>query len=842
MSAQQPRELPLSGQIHTTLRNVGRWIRDRPVSSTIAGLILLAAIVERVLRTTRVGVMWSMGTGYEPVLNEGHWWSPLTAAFFTSSALELVVSLILAVIVLGLAERMLGTWRTIFAFLVTAIIGPLAGIGLQLLGTGIKEFWSRHVIESVVLDPTIAIVGTLMAASATASVLWRRRIRIITMLVLLVFLLYSGQPGDLYRLLAGVAGLILGLTMRHEKHLIRWVRSSAHETRVLTAAVVAITAIGPVIAFLSSSRFGLLAPIAVLVGNQAPDAGHGRGRCDAFAITTHCIRDLTLQRINSPGAILVSILPLVLLVLAAYGLLHGRRFALWLAVIVNGALGALAAFYFGLLPVIGLPYVIHRPSAASWETSFGLLMAALLPLSIAVTLIIVRKRFAMLTSRAVIRRYLVIVTATAIGLAVLYVVGGLLVRDTAFTESVSVSDLLSDVVERFIPVSFLERNAYTFFPSTVVGRFLYYGIGPIFWTVVILAAIRPLSASQTTEQSGAPDRVWSLLKAGGGGSLAFMATWPGNSYWFNAEGDVGVAYRVVGRIALTLGAPFGPGESQNSAIDEFALFCDEHDWVPVFYSIDAAFEEKFRSMGWSHMVVAEDTVLRPASWDTTGKKWQDVRSAVNRAERAGVTSTWTNFAALPTTVSAQITEISEQWVSEKGLPEMGFTLGSLDELRDPNVAILLATDGSGRVQAITSWLPTWRNGVIVGWTLDFMRRAPGSMPGVTEFLIAEAATRMRDAGIEFLSLSGAPLAHTATTPSDASGIDRVLAYLSTSLEPVYGFRSLLNFKRKFQPEFHPLLMAYPDPAVLPAIGIALTRAYMPTLSLRQAASLMAKRG
>ena len=71
MSAQQPRELPLSGQIHTTLRNVGRWIRDRPVSSTIAGLILLAAIVERVLRTTRVGVMWSMGTGYEPVLDEG---------------------------------------------------------------------------------------------------------------------------------------------------------------------------------------------------------------------------------------------------------------------------------------------------------------------------------------------------------------------------------------------------------------------------------------------------------------------------------------------------------------------------------------------------------------------------------------------------------------------------------------------------------------------------------------------------------------------------------------------------------------------------------------------------
>ena len=41
-------------------------------------------------------------------------------------------------------------------------------------------------------------------------------------------------------------------------------------------------------------------------------------------------------------------------------------------------------------------------------------------------------------------------------------------------------------------------------------------------------------------------------------------------------------------------------------------------------------------------------------------------------------------------------------------------------------------------------------------------------------------------------------------------MDRVLGYLSSSLEPVYGFRSLLKFKQKFQPELHPLIMAYPE--------------------------------
>ena len=69
-------------------------------------------------------------------------------------------------------------------------------------------------------------------------------------------------------------------------------------------------------------------------------------------------------------------------------------------------------------------------------------------------------------------------------------------------------------------------------------------------------------------------------------------------------------------------------------------------------------------------------------------------------------------------------------------------------------------------------------------------------------------------------------------------MDRVLGYLSSSLEPVYGFRSLLNFKKKFQPEFRPLIMAYPDRVALPRIGVALVRAYLPGISVVQSASLV----
>ncbi|MEO7017844.1 MAG: DUF2156 domain-containing protein, partial [Leifsonia sp.] len=365
-------------------------------------------------------------------------------------------------------------------------------------------------------------------------------------------------------------------------------------------------------------------------------------------------------------------------------------------------------------------------------------------------------------------------------------------------------------------------------------------VGTVFWLVVILAAIPVVRGRAFRRGLGDAGRVRDLLRRGGGDAISFMATWPGNSYWYDPADGRAIAYRVVGRIAITTGGPFGGPPPHQRSIDRFARFCDDNGWMPVFYSVEADLQPFFADMGWSTMVVAEETVIRPKQWATSGKKWQDVRTSINRAQRAGIRAEWTTFAALPLSAAVQLSDISEEWVAEKDLPEMGFTLGGLDELRDPAVRLMLAVDEHGRIEGVTSWLPTYRDGTVIGWTLDFMRRRPDSINGVMEFLIAESATRMRADGIEFMSLSAAPLAHTAadTDQGELTGMDRILGFLSTSLEPVYGFRSLLKFKRKFQPELHPLIMAYPDPVALPAIGVALARAYLPQLSVRHAANIV----
>ena len=137
-------------------------------------------------------------------------------------------------------------------------------------------------------------------------------------------------------------------------------------------------------------------------------------------------------------------------------------------------------------------------------------------------------------------------------------------------------------------------------------------------------------------------------------------------------------------------------------------------------------------------------------------------------------------------------------------------------------------------------MPVWREGRLIGRTLDFMRRADGAMPGVMEFAIASAALHMKEQGLEVMSLSGAPLAQTVDGgDADADpGITRLLGWLSRVLEPAYGFTSLFRFKSKFNPRYETIYMAYADPAQLPRIGMAIGNAYLPQATPKEYLALM----
>ncbi|MEW1954117.1 DUF2156 domain-containing protein [Terrabacter sp. NPDC080008] len=337
------------------------------------------------------------------------------------------------------------------------------------------------------------------------------------------------------------------------------------------------------------------------------------------------------------------------------------------------------------------------------------------------------------------------------------------------------------------------------------------------------------------------DVVTTLLRTHGGTTLSWMGMWPDNR-WFILHGPDGaptgyVAFQLHRGTAIALGDPVAADPATRAAV--LQAFVDDQEGAGhqvCCFSVTREVADWGRAHGWRDVVVAEEAVIDLAGLEFTGRSWQSVRTALNRAEKERVAYLEGRLAELPRSLVSQVRAISELWVADKALPEMGFTLGGVDEALDPATRVGLAVDASGTVQGVTSWLPVYSaGGVVRGWTLDLMRRLPDGFRPVTEFLIASACLSFREQGAEVVSLSGAPLAHAGSGSIDQATLERLLDRLGTAMEPLYGFRSLEIFKQKFRPRHEPVHLVFGDEAALPRIGLALTAAYLPGASVRELA-------
>jgi lysylphosphatidylglycerol synthetase-like protein (DUF2156 family) len=315
----------------------------------------------------------------------------------------------------------------------------------------------------------------------------------------------------------------------------------------------------------------------------------------------------------------------------------------------------------------------------------------------------------------------------------------------------------------------------------------------------------------------------------GGGTLSWMTTWEGNRY--AGVSDSIVAFQNRSGVALVLADPIGPADDARPAVSAFIESAERAGLVPCFFSAG----ERTRSAvpdGWRSIVVADDTIVDLPGLEFTGKAWNAVRTSMNRAGREEMTFRLTRLMDEPWGIRAQLRAISESWVGDKGLPEMSFTLGTLVEAEDSEVRLALAISPAGDVDGFLSWLPVYGSeGVVEGWTLDLMRRREGGFGPVMEFLIGSSARAFSEEGAQIMSLSGAPLAH--DYPPDAGIIADLSGKLAEALEPVYGFQSLHRFKEKFHPRYETMYLLYRDESDLTRIGLALTRAFLPTATLRQ---------
>jgi phosphatidylglycerol lysyltransferase len=783
---------------------------------------------------------------------------PVSITFISGDHIQFLINVMIAAGLVAIGELLMGSRRVIGVFIIGGIIGISAGSGVQFILYLAGDFWSLGTAPREILDPIAPALAVALAGSAFATRLWRRRIRVVLLGLTILFASYASTPADLYRLSCAIVGLCIGMLMvRGGAVQIPDVSPRVSRRRFL-ATITTITALGPLLALLRPSG---LSPLSVISSIATGDLINPQSVLETCGLGSRiaCERGLLVISNHGPGMTALSFVPVALILLAAWGLARGRRFGMVLAIFVNVILGAIALISLNIPALINTLIATEGNAPQLPEFALAVALAVLLPFAVAILLFFNRRVFGVKAPRRVIRRFVIEVVAA---FSIIYTT--LVVWSAVFAAPANFSPTplyyLFGAFKRFLPGRMLDQPRALIMPRDDFGSFVYQWGGLIFWIVFILASIRVLASTHPASTETRQARLFELIKRGGS-SMSYMTLWPGNSYWFSDDGEAAVTYRVIRGIALTLGEPLcKPGE-ELQRIHEFAAYCDSHHWIPVFYSVHEPVLPAFESIGWQSAPVGQESHLVLADIDIASKEWQKVRHAHNRAGREEVTAIWTNWGDLPHNQQRQVEQISQSWASTRSIPEMGFTLGTAAQLRDSNVGLMLAVDANEKIHGITSWLPVYRDGNIVGWTLDFMRRSDDAFPGVMEFLIGATALKMKAEGLEELSLSGVPLVRKPRQPLEGeerdpitgpittvvlareaadqpkTALDRLQAFLSKRLEPAYGFASLMFFKSKFHPRYETLYMAYPDPVALPQIARAIGRAYLPDITTRSALKL-----
>ena len=806
------------------------WLAGAPLSVG-AALLLLATRLAASARPDAGAVL-----AVSPV-DPGRAWTLLTGLAWTGTWGTLGGALLLVLTAGALAERLLGPVRLLAAGWASATLGVLAVQAVEPALETLDRRWAAHLDQALLGTGGAFVLGALVAASARMDPLWRRRTRTVVLVTLATVVGFGGGAGELVALVAALAGWALGALAWRRGAPDRSLVGTRHDARALVSLVVLAVTAGTLLSAFSTFPVGPLAAARYGVDPQLMDAATISALCADPHTVHQCAQATYAARTRGLGPTVLALMPLVLQLVLADGLRRGRR----VAALGTAALQLLAALL-AVAHLVVVWWTVRTSAASAGPLGLGahgvpaarLGVPALVPLALGVLVLANGRAFRVATRPRPLRRAALVVALVLTATFALMLGFGVTVDDQ-FVPEATVSALAADFGVRLLPSGALALLTPTLEPWTPLAVSIVEWSPILVWAAATLALREALAGPPLTGR-GQPDILAALIRSRGAGTLGWMLTWPGRDVWLAEDGAAGVAYRAGSRVALTVTDPACSAADLDAAVVGFATFAAQQSLTPALYSVHAPVARAARRLGWTTVQVAEEAILDLPTLAFTGKAFQDVRTALNRAAREGIRAEWTTYRDCSSAEREQVRAIGAAWSAARALPEMGFTLGGLREMRDPETRLLLALDGDETVHGVTSWLPVYRDGVLVGRTLDVMWRRDGGFHSSVEFLIARAALDLKDEGLEFLSLSGAPLARGgAGTQAPTSRLDPVLAVLGSMLEPVYGFRSLLAFKKKFGPRFEPLYLAVPDIMEAPAVGLAIARAYLPDLTAAEAA-------
>ncbi len=275
---------------------------------------------------------------------------------------------------------------------------------------------------------------------------------------------------------------------------------------------------------------------------------------------------------------------------------------------------------------------------------------------------------------------------------------------------------------------------------------------------------------------------------------------------FSPSGNSFLMFGRQGRSWIGLFGPFGDPRETPDLVWQFIEAAAAHGGRAAFYQVRPASLPMYLDCGLLAFKLGEHAHVPLRDFNLKGARRADLRSAVNRASREGLTFEVLAPAQVPAALPA-LQVVSDAWLAEQRTREKGFSVGSFDATYLSQLPVAVVRQ-AGTIVAFANLLVT---GAHQEASVDLMRYSPLAPPGTMDFLFAQILLHLQAEGYERFGLGMAPMAGMAERRR-APRWQRIGRLLFEHGERFYNFRGLHRFKDKFDPVWEPRYLVAPGGA------------------------------
>lgn len=271
----------------------------------------------------------------------------------------------------------------------------------------------------------------------------------------------------------------------------------------------------------------------------------------------------------------------------------------------------------------------------------------------------------------------------------------------------------------------------------------------------------------------------------------------------NAEKTAMISYGIRGPSWVAASDPVGPREDALQIAWDFFELCKSGDNWPVFFTADKEWLDVYSEMGLEVTKIAQEARVDLRTFDVQSAHRKEFGETLERFEQENIA-----FRVIqPPDVNDQlplIRRISDIWLKDKNLDELGFSIPYFSEDRVKDFPVGIAERNGEAIGFATIWPSVEQREVAVG----LLRYLPDLPAGIIEYLFINAMNWGKAQGFKTFNLGVAPLMDDQAQQESPFRTELASIPFQHSRH-VYTRSGLRNFKERFDPTWHPKYLASP---------------------------------